>query len=164
MPRISIIVAVANNGAIGYENRLLYRLRADMKRFKALTTGHTVLMGRKTFESLPKGALPNRRNVVLTRSRKKFEGTEVFASMETALKHCEVDEEVFVIGGSSVYNEALPLADRLYLTEVDDVPEKADTYFPKYDKKEWHETLRESFPADADNECPYSFVTLERIR
>ena len=164
MPRISIVVAVARNGAIGYQNKLLYRLKADMKRFKTLTTGHTVLMGRRTFESLPKGALPNRRNIVLTRSRRKFEGTEVYPSLQEALTHCADDEHVFIIGGSSVYNEALSNADTLYLTEVDDCPADADTFFPDFSREQWREVSRESFPADAENECPYSFVTLERLR
>ena len=91
---INIIAAVAQNMAIGYENKLLYWLPNDLKRFKALTTGHTIIMGRKTFESLPKGALPNRRNVVLTRSQKAFPGTEVYPSLREALASCGQDEEV----------------------------------------------------------------------
>ena len=92
---ISIIVAIAQNGAIGFENKLLYWLPNDLKRFKALTTGHTIIMGRKTFESLPKGALPNRRNIVLTRQDIEFPGAERFGSLEEALAHCEGEEEVF---------------------------------------------------------------------
>ncbi|MBQ5826205.1 MAG: dihydrofolate reductase, partial [Bacteroidaceae bacterium] len=105
---LTLICALAQNRAIGFENKLLYHLRADLQRFKALTTGNTIIMGRKTFESLPKGALPNRRNLVLTRNQDwSAPGVEVFSSLEDALNACEVGEKVFVIGGESVYAEAL---------------------------------------------------------
>ena len=110
---ISVIVAIARNRAIGFENRLLYRLPDDLKRFKALTTGHTIIMGRKTFESFPKGALPNRRNIVLSRNKAAvFPGAETFSSLQEALSHCKEEEEIFIIGGESVYKEALPLAQK----------------------------------------------------
>ena len=153
---ISIIAAVARNRAIGYENKLIYWLPNDLKRFKALTTGHTIIMGRNTFLSLPKGALPNRRNIVLTRSQKAFPGCDVFASLEDALAHCDKDEDVYIIGGASVYRQALPLADRLCLTEIDDTPEKADTFFPPYD--DWKELSREDHEKDERHEYAYSFV------
>jgi dihydrofolate reductase (EC 1.5.1.3) len=153
---ISIIAAVARNRAIGYENKLIYWLPNDLKRFKALTTGHTIIMGRNTFLSLPKGALPNRRNIVLTRSQKAFPGCDVFASLEDALAHCDKDEDVYIIGGASVYRQALPLADRLCLTEIDDTPEKADTFFPPYD--DWKEVSREDHEKDVRHEYAYSFV------
>ena len=153
---ISIIAAVARNRAIGYENKLIYWLPNDLKRFKALTTGHTIIMGRNTFLSLPKGALPNRRNIVLTRSQKAFPGCEVFASLEDALAHCNKDEDVYIIGGASVYRQALPLADRLCLTEINDTPEKADTFFPPYD--DWKEVSREDHEKDERHEYAYSFV------
>ena len=153
---ISIIAAVARNRAIGYENKLIYWLPNDLKRFKALTTGHTIIMGRNTFLSLPKGALPNRRNIVLTRSQKTFPGCDVFASLEDALAHCDKDEDVYIIGGASVYRQALPLADRLCLTEIDDTPEKADTFFPPYD--DWKEVSREDHEKDERHEYAYSFV------
>ena len=153
---ISIIAAVARNRAIGYENKLIYWLPNDLKRFKALTTGHTIIMGRNTFLSLPKGALPNRRNIVLTRSQKDFPGCEVFASLEDVLAHCDKDEDVYIIGGASVYRQALPLADRLCLTEIDDTPEKADTFFPPYD--DWKEVSREDHEKDERHEYEYSFV------
>jgi dihydrofolate reductase len=153
---ISIIAAVARNRAIGYENKLIYWLPNDLKRFKALTTGHTIIMGRNTFLSLPKGALPNRRNIVLTRSQKTFPGCDVFASLEDALTHCDKDEDVYIIGGASVYRQALPLADRLCLTEIDDTPEKADTFFPPYD--DWKEVRREDHEKDERHEYAYSFV------
>ena len=153
---ISIIAAVARNRAIGYENKLIYWLPNDLKRFKVLTTGHTIIMGRNTFLSLPKGALPNRRNIVLTRSQKAFPGCDVFASLEDALAHCDKDEDVYIIGGASVYRQALPLADRLCLTEIDDTPEKADTFFPPYD--DWKEVSREDHEKDERHEYAYSFV------
>ena len=162
MPRISIVVAVARNGAIGYQNKLLYRLKADMKRFKALTTGHTVLMGRRTFESLPKGALPNRRNIVLTRSRRKFEGTEVYPSLQEALTHCADDEHVFIIGGAQIYQAALPLAHTLHLTEIHAHFADADTFFPPLERGEWVEVERECHPADERHAHPYDFITLKR--
>ena len=124
--RISIIAAVARNGAIGKDNKLIYRLPDDMKRFKALTTGHTVIMGRKTFESLPKGALPNRRNIVLSRIRHAFDGCDCYSSLDDALSHCGKDEDIYVIGGAEVYAQAIGMADRLCLTEIADTPEGAD--------------------------------------
>ena len=117
---ISIIAAVDRKRGIGYQNRLLFWLPNDLKRFKALTTGNTIIMGRKTFESLPKGALPNRRNVVLSTQKDLIcPGTEVFPSLEEALSSCQPDEHVYIIGGASVYRQALPFADALCLTEVD---------------------------------------------
>ena len=126
MPIITIIAAVAKNRAIGFENKLLYWLPNDLKRFKALTTGHTIIMGRNTYLSLPKGALPNRRNVVLSRSAKAFPGCEVFPSLEKALKSCKDDEQVYIIGGARVYEQAIAFADRLCLTEINDTPKEAD--------------------------------------
>ncbi|MDY4998596.1 MAG: dihydrofolate reductase, partial [Bacteroidaceae bacterium] len=117
---ISLIAAVASNGAIGYDNKLLYWLPNDLKRFKALTTGHTIVMGRKTFESFPKGALPNRRNVVLSRQPLSFPGAEVFSSLESALASCSPDEEIFIIGGETLYRQSIAMAHRLYLTHVCD--------------------------------------------
>ena len=160
---LTIISALDRNGGIGYKNRLLFHLRADLQRFKALTTGHTIIMGRRTFESLPKGALPNRRNIVLSRQEGlAFAGAEVFPSLEAALAACGADEQVFVIGGYSVYRDALPLADRLALTEVDAAAEHVDTYFPAFDAAEWQLAARESFPADAQNEQPYAFADYVR--
>ncbi len=159
---ISIIVCVAQNGAIGNKGGLLYHLRADLRRFKELTTGNTIIMGRKTFLSLPKGALPNRRNIVLTRSDAQFPGTETFHSLEDALAACKEGEHVYIIGGSSVYQEALPLADELCLTLVHATPAEADTFFPKYNPQEWLQTFREDHQADAQNDEPFSFVDLRR--
>ena len=160
---LSIICALAQDHAIGFENRLLFRLSADLKRFKELTTGHTIIMGRKTFESLPKGALPNRRNVVLSRRADvSFEGCEVFGSLKAALQSCGEDEQVFIIGGESVYAEALPLADCLYLTHVKATPSQADAFFPKFDASAWKVVKEEAHEADEKNECPYVFADYER--
>ena len=157
---ITIIAAVARNRAIGFENKLIYWLPNDLKRFKALTTGHTIVMGRKTFESLPKGALPNRRNVVLSRRNKDFPGCDVYSSLEKALRHCAPDEEVYIIGGASVYRQAIKVADRLCLTEIDDVPEHADTFFPDY--SDWHIETKETHPKDERHAFEYAFVDYVR--
>ena len=153
---ITIIAAVAKNGAIGFENKLIYWLPNDLKRFKQLTTGHTVVMGRKTFESLPKGALPNRRNIVLSRRKGNFEGCDAFTSLSKALENCK-DEEIFIIGGESIYKEAMKHADRLCLTEIDDIPAQADTFFPEIGD-EWQETQREEHEQDERHAHCYAFV------
>lgn len=160
---ISIIVAIAQNRAIGFENKLLYWLPNDLKRFKSLTTGHTIIMGRRTFESLPKGALPNRRNIVLTRQDIEFPGAERYASLEAALSRCKDEEEVFIIGGASVYQEALPLADKLYITHIEDTPSEADAFFPEITPALWKETGRETHPTDEKHLYPYSFVDYQRV-
>ena len=157
---ISIIAAVAKNRAIGFQNKLIYWLPNDLKRFKALTTGHTIIMGRNTFLSLPKGALPNRRNIVLSHTQKDFPGCDTYASLEEALSHCAPQEDVYIIGGASVYSQALSLADRLCLTEIDDTPATADTFFPDY--SEWHETYREEHDTDERHNYRYAFVDYER--
>ena len=155
---ISIIAAVAQNLAIGYQNKLLYWLPNDLKHFKALTTGHTIIMGRRTFESLPKGALPNRRNVVLTRSQVTFPGAETFPSLQAALASCTPDEDIYIIGGASVYNEALPMADRLCLTEIEDTPAQADAFFPQFSKEEWVVAEKEEHDVDEKHAHSYRFV------
>ena len=157
---LNIIAAVARNRAIGYQNKLLYWLPDDLKRFKALTTGHTIIMGRRTFESLPKGALPNRRNIVLSRSQQTLPGCECFTSIEEALRHCQPDEDVYVIGGASIYKQAVNLADRLYLTEVDDTPKQADAYFPDYEN--WTVERREEHEKDERHAFRFAFVDYVR--
>ena len=159
---ISIIAAVAQNLAIGYENKLLYWLPNDLKRFKALTTGHTIIMGRRTFESLPKGALPNRRNVVLTHSQVTFPGAETFPSLQAALASCAPSEDVYIIGGASVYKEALPLADRLCLTEIQDTPAQADAFFPQFSQKEWEVAEKEEHDVDEKHQYRYTFIDYVR--
>lgn len=161
--QLSLICALTTNGAIGNKGGLLYYLPADLKHFKNLTTGHTILMGRKTFESLPKGALPNRRNVVITRQQDFMApGIEVFHSFEEALQACQTDEEVYVIGGESVYEAALPQANCLCLTHIDAVPDEADTFFPSYNKEEWEEESREHHEPDEKNKLAYDFVNYIR--
>lgn len=161
---VSIICALAANRAIGYQNRLIFRLSADLRRFKSLTTGNTIIMGRRTYESLPKGALPNRRNIVLSRRHDLVcPGAEVHPSLTAALEACQPDEQVFIIGGESVYAEALPLADRLCLTHIEAVPDAADAFFPEFDATEWRLVSSESHDADEKNEAPYVFADYERI-
>lgn len=160
---ISIIAAVDRRMGIGFQNKLLFWLPNDLKRFKALTTGNTIIMGRKTFESLPKGALPNRRNVVLS-SNPAIEcpGAEVFSSLETALQSCAENEHVYIIGGASIYRQALPLADELCLTEIDDTAAEVDVFFPAVDPTIWHEKSREAHPTDEKHLCSYAFVDYVR--
>ena len=139
MSKISIIAAVDRRMAIGFENKLLFWLPNDLKRFKALTTGNTILMGRKTFESLPKGALPNRRNIVLSSNpATECPGAEVFPSLEAALQSCKEEEHIYIIGGASIYQQALSFADELCLTEIDDMTPEADAYFPEVSPEMWH--------------------------
>ncbi len=161
--RLSLIAAVAENGAIGYENKLIYWLPNDLKRFKALTTGNTIIMGRRTFESLPKGALPNRRNIVLSRTGKQedFPGCDLYHSLEEALQNCHTEEDIYIIGGNSVYKEAMPLADRLCLTLIHDTPDKADTFFPDFSEG-WEECTREDHDTDEKHNQKYSFVDFIR--
>ncbi len=131
---VSIIAAIGRNRELGKGNDLIWHFRDDMKFFKETTTGSTVIMGRKTFESLPK-ALPNRRNIVISRNRDfRAEGAEVVGSVEEALRAAENDE-IFIIGGGHIYAEFLPLADKLYLTEIDAVCDDAEVYFPKFSKR-----------------------------
>lgn len=159
---ISIVVAIAENRAIGYKNDLLWHLPADLKRFKEMTTGHSIIMGSRTFRSLPKGALPNRRNIVLSRTQQDFPGAEWAASPEVALELVGEEAEAFVIGGAQVYEQMLPYTDKIYLTRVHaDFPE-ADTFFPELDMSEWVELSRTEYPADEKNR--YATTLLELIR
>ena len=155
-----MIAAVARNRAIGFETKLLYWLPNDLKRFKALTTGHTIVMGRKTFESLPKGALPNRRNCVLTRSTEQLPGCECFKDWDSFIASCQPDEDIYIIGGASLYSGLIDKAQRLCLTEIDDTPAQADTFFPDY--SEWKETWREDHATDEKHAFAYSFVDYVR--
>lgn len=169
---ISIIVAIAENNAIGYKNKLIYWLPNDLKRFKGLTTGNTIIMGRKTFESLPKGALPNRRNIVISRTSKEdaFPGAECYPTLEAALEAAKsgytyndcLSTEVYIIGGASVYEQAMKFADRLCLTYIFDTPEEADTYFPTWNEEEWEETFREEHEIDEKHSQRYAFIDLVR--
>lgn len=161
--KIIIIAAVDKVGAIGYKNQLLFHLSADLKRFKNLTTGNTIIMGRRTFESLPHGALPNRRNIVLSTKSFSCVNAEVYSSLQEALQKCETEKLVFIIGGASVYRQVMSIADRLELTEVQATALKADVYFPLIDRKQWKEVKRVSSFLDDKNAMAYDFVTYDRI-
>lgn len=159
--KINIIAAVAKNGAIGYQNKLIYWLPNDLKRFKALTTGHTIVMGLNTYKSLPKGALPNRRNCVLTHSTKELPGCECFGSWDDFKSSCQDDEEIFVIGGASIYRQLIDKADRLCLTEINDTPQEADTFFPDYSKG-WRLESKEEHQPDEKHMVSYAFADYVR--
>lgn len=157
---ISIIVAVAKNWVIGKDNHLLWHLSGDMKHFRALTTGNVVIMGRKTFDSIGK-PLPNRRNIILSRSLDKIDGCEVYSDVENlladpTLKH----EKIFIMGGGEIYRLFLPLTKRIFLTHVD-VEITGDTTFPKIGE-EWIEYSREAFKADEKNDYNFEFVNYIR--
>ena len=155
---LSIIACISQtNRAIGYQNRLLYHIKSDLTRFRELTTGHTIIMGRKTYESLPNGALPHRRNIVVSNSMKEMEGCEVYPNLEAALKAAEgKTEETFIIGGESIYRQSLPAAHKLYLTVVDDTPQQADAFFPEINPKEWKLIEKEM---RNENGLLFSFLT-----
>lgn len=157
---ITLIAAVAENRAIGLDNQLIYHIREDQRRFKSLTTGHTVLMGRRTFESLPKGALPNRRNIVVSRTVAHFDSCDTYHSLEEALRHCAPEEQVFVIGGQTVYEQTLPLAHRLCMTEIAATPSRADAFFPPYDG--WIKEAEERH--EADEAHPHAFAFVDYVR
>jgi dihydrofolate reductase len=160
-PRLTLIAAVARNGVIGRDGRIPWRIPGDLPRFRRITMGHPVVMGRKTWESLGK-PLPGRRNIVISRTPGlKLAGADVCGSLAAALAACTNASEVFVIGGTEAYREALPLARRLLLTEIaDDV--EGDAHFPPFDRSLWRETRREDHPANADNPHAFSYVDYER--
>ncbi|GAB4437702.1 MAG: dihydrofolate reductase [Rhodocyclaceae bacterium] len=160
MRAVSLIAAVARNGIIGAGNRLPWRLPEDLARFKALTWGHPVIMGRRTWESLGR-ALPGRPNLVVSRSERfRAEGARSFPSLEAALEACG-DEPAFVIGGAHLYAAALPLAQRMYLTEID-ADFDGDASFPAFDRSEWIERSRE--PRRTASGLAFAFVLYERRR
>jgi dihydrofolate reductase len=161
--RINLIVAMAKNRVIGAGNKMPWHLPADFAWFKRQTMGHPVIMGRKTFESIGR-PLPGRENIVVSRNVSwRAEGVQTCHALDAALQRCGADAEVFVIGGATLYAQALPLAERIFLTEVDAAPE-GDTWFPPLSVKEWREISRERMPADAKNACAMEFVVLERLR
>jgi dihydrofolate reductase len=162
-PRISLIVAMANNRVIGINNTLPWYLPADLKHFKALTMGHHIVMGRKTFESIGK-PLPGRTSVVITRNANySVPGVIVVNSLEAAISSCNDDVEIFVIGGAELYRQAIILADRIYLTKID-ADFSGDTYFTELDSKLWQETKRVAHAPDEKNSFPYQFVIYDRMR
>jgi dihydrofolate reductase len=158
---ISIMVAMAENHAIGKNNQLLWRLPADLKHFKDTTSGHTVIMGRKTFDSVGK-PLPNRRNIVISRNTSlHMPGAEVVSDLESAIAMCDANEEVFIVGGAQIYRMAMGITDKIYLTVVKGNFE-ADTFFPPIDFNFWTETEKISFEPDEKNAWGYTFSTLLR--
>jgi dihydrofolate reductase len=157
---INIVVAIAANNAIGKNNKLLWHLPKDLKHFKDLTTGHTVVMGRKTFDSVGK-PLPNRRNIVVTRQDIQIESCEVVNSLEAALALVAGEEEIDIIGGAEIYKQAMPLSNYMYLTIVHQDFE-GDTYFPPINYNDWQEMSREDYQPDEKHLFPFSFITLKR--
>ncbi len=162
--RISLIAAIDRNFAIGKGNVLPWHLPDDLRRFKALTLGKPILMGRKTAESLGR-ALPKRRNLVLTRSgRAPFDGMQAVASLDDAIRIATVDgDKLCVIGGGEVYALALPRAHLIHLTCVDTVVEAADAHFPRFEEGAWRETSRSGHAADAEHAFPFEYVDYRRL-
>ncbi|MDR0546702.1 MAG: dihydrofolate reductase [Dysgonamonadaceae bacterium] len=160
---ISIIVAIGKNSEIGRNGGLLCHLPGDLKHFKEITTGKTIVMGRKTFDSLPKGALPNRRNIVISRNPGlKIENAEVYSSLDYALLKLKDEEEVFIIGGAQIYKQIFPDADKLYLTKIQAEFPDADAFFPPVDYRIWREVSREMHLADERHVFGFTFLELER--
>ncbi|EHQ24586.1 dihydrofolate reductase [Mucilaginibacter paludis] len=157
---ITIVVAISSNYAIGKNNQLLWHLPKDLKHFKDITAGGTVIMGRKTFDSVGK-PLPKRRNIVITRQAITIAGCEVVSSLDEAIALCNDEQEVFIVGGAEVYRQAMPVTNRIYLTIVHHSFD-ADTFFPEIDYKQWHEIAREDHQTDEKHQFAYSFITLER--
>ena len=157
---VSIIVAIAENNAIGKDNKLLWSLPRDLKHFKEITSGHTVIMGRKTYDSMGK-SLPNRRNIIITRQEDMLIiGVEVVNTLEHALALCADEEEVFIIGGAQIYEQALQLTDKIYLTVVHESYE-ADTVFPELDPERWTVLSSELHLPDEKNNVAFTFQTLQ---
>jgi dihydrofolate reductase len=161
-PLISLIAAVANNGVIGVDNSLPWRMPADLQHFKSITMGKPMIMGRRTWESLP-GPLPGRRHIVITRNRDyRADGCDIVHSLDEALKVVADVPEVMIVGGGGLYRQMLPRAERLYLTRVD-VDLAGDTFFPEIDWSEWREVSRDSHPADQRNQFAYTFIVMKRV-
>ncbi len=163
MPTISIIAAIGKNYELGRDNDLLWHISADLKRFKKITSGHPVIMGRKTFDSINNRPLPNRRNIIITHATDySFAGVEIVHSVDEAVKKIGMNEEVFILGGATIYEQFLPISNYMYLTMVDKKYE-ADTFFPRFDQKSWE--IIENIPVTNDQQAGinYSFVTLRRI-
>lgn len=158
---VSIIVAIAQNGTIGDKNALLWHIKEDMRFFRTTTSGHAVVMGRKTFESLGSRPLPKRINIVITRQDIEFEGALTAHSLEEAIRMADGDEEVFIIGGAQIYREALNVADRMYITRVMHDYE-GDTSFPEIDFSEWKLVAEEHHDRGEEYEYPFAFLTYDR--
>lgn len=158
---VSIIVAIAQNGTIGDKNALLWHIKEDMRFFRTTTSGHAVVMGRKTFESLGSRPLPKRTNIVITRANRQFEGALTAHSLEEAIAMAAGDEEIFIIGGAQIYAEALKVADRMYITFVEHDYE-GDTSFPAIDYGQWALVSAERYERGEEYEYPFEFRTYER--
>jgi dihydrofolate reductase len=159
---ISIIVAVSDDWGIGKDNELLWHLPEDLKRFKRLTSGNAIIMGKKTWESLPRRPLPDRKNIVLTDvPDEQIEGSVTVYSIEEALSKCDNGKEIFIIGGGSIYRQFMPLADRLYITHVHKKA-GADIYFPAIDLNIWEAVNTAEFPESGDGMIPYTYTIYER--
>jgi dihydrofolate reductase len=159
MTQLSIIVAIANNQVIGINNTLPWHLPEDLKRFRALTTGHHIIMGRKTYESLGR-LLPGRTTVIVTRNKDyQLEGALIAHSLEASIALCHNDDEVFLIGGAELYQDGLKLADKLYITEVD-LTVDGDAFFPEFDVNLWQESSREAHISAQG--LPFSYITFIR--
>ncbi len=158
---VSIIVAIAQNGTIGDKNSLLWHIKEDMRFFRTTTSGHAVVMGRKTFESLGSRPLPKRTNIVITRADRQFEGALTAHSLEEAIAMAAGDEEIFIIGGAQIYAEALSVADRMYITHVERDYE-GDTSFPTIDFDKWTLIASERYGRGEEYEYPFEFRTYER--
>ncbi|MBP6978955.1 MAG: dihydrofolate reductase [Bacteroidales bacterium] len=164
MKKIAIIVVIAEHNAIGKENRLLCHLPADLKHFKRLTSGHTVVMGKRTYESLPFRPLKNRRNIVISDNpNEQIPGCEMAYSIPEAIEKMDDDKENFIIGGGSVYRQFLPLATKLYITRIKYTFD-ADTFFPEIDFDEWHLVDKQENEPDENNPYAYDFITYKRKR
>ena len=159
--KLSLIAAVSRNNVIGKDNKMPWHLPADLQFFKTTTLGKPIIMGRKTWESLGR-ILPGRRHIVVTRNKDyTAEGVEIVHSTDTALKQASNVDEAVIIGGAHLYEEMLPLTDRLYLTEID-AEFEGDTFFPEWNKEEWEVVSSETHPADEKNSFPYRFVVYDR--
>ncbi len=158
---VSIIVAIAQNGTIGDKNSLLWHIKEDMRFFRTTTSGHSVVMGRKTFESLGSKPLPKRKNIVITRADRSFEGAFTAHSLEEAIAMAEGDEEIFIIGGAQIYAEALSVADRMYITRVERDYE-GDTSFPKIDYSKWRLVSEERYERGEEFDAPFAFLCYDR--
>lgn len=169
---LSMIAAIGKNNALGRDNTLLWNLPADMKHFRDTTRGHTIIMGRKTFESLPNGPLPQRENIVITRDKEYYRpGITIMHSLDEALRYAALEQgkhfeekqeetEIFIIGGGELYTQGITRAHKLYITRVDDAPE-AHVFFPEIGA-EWKEISREDHEADDSNKLPYSFIVYKK--
>ena len=158
---VTMVVAIGENNAIGKNNELLWYLPKDLRHFKTITSGHTVIMGRKTYESVGK-PLPKRRNIIITRNTElTVDGVEVVHTIEDALELCKSDEEVFIIGGAEIYKMAMKHTDKIFLTVVHESFE-ADAFFPEIDRNLWVETAAEKHLPDEKNNLSFTFSTLER--